>query len=86
MNDERHIDMLHFWDWVYQDYNLVTVEEIQKQQLLLSSIDTALRALRLSYGFVNTILVLILVKPFHEPLKSFVKKTKSFFLILLSRR
>ena len=36
------------------------------------NIDSGLRALRLSYGAVNTILVLILLKPFHEPILTLI--------------
>ena len=37
-------------------------------------VDTTLRALRTSFGLFNTVLVLILLKPFHEPiLKTLVR-------------
>ena len=37
-------------------------------------IDLALYPLRASYGFVNTLLVLILIKPFHIPILNFKDK------------
>ena len=38
--------------------------KLQKETLS----DNGLRALRMSFGFWNTIVVLILMKPFHEPI------------------
>ena len=34
-------------------------------------IDLILRPMRASYGFVNTLLVFILIKPFHTPILNF---------------
>ncbi|XP_075256573.1 uncharacterized protein LOC142349046 [Convolutriloba macropyga] len=52
-----------------EDFGSDTVV-LQKRLML---IETGLRGWRFSYGFVNTILVLILIKPFHEPIKNFCR-------------
>ena len=53
-----------------------TIAENNKETILLI-IEPLLRCLKLSYGFVNSILLIILIKPFHEPLikmKDWVKR------------
>ncbi|XP_075247509.1 uncharacterized protein LOC142340698 [Convolutriloba macropyga] len=45
----------------------------------LSIIDVSLRGLRFSYGFVNTLIIMVLTKPFHAPLIAVKDKMKKFF-------
>ena len=40
-------------------------------------VEAVLRALKLSYGFVNSLVVIILVKPFHEPVLKVLRKCRS---------
>ena len=39
-------------------------------------VDLVLRVLRMSFGILNTVLVLILLKPFHEPILKFLHKMR----------
>ena len=64
-----------WYDYDY-DYYLSLPESLNSQIVKHMNIDIPLRGLKLSFGFVNTLLVLILIKPFQEP----VKKLKSAIL------
>ena len=48
-------------------------------------IDKCLRYLKMSYGFVNSILLIVLVKPLHEPLLKFLKKFSESMKKLIKR-
>ena len=39
-----------------------------KRTLKLSYIELVLRSLKMSFGFVNSMTLIVLMKPFHEPL------------------
>ena len=41
--------------------------------------DLVLRTLRYSYGFINTLLVLIMIKPFHKPMEKLKNRLKFNF-------
>ena len=47
-------------------------------QYRLSIIDVSLRGLRFSYGFVNTLIIMVLTKPFYAPLIAVKNKLKKF--------
>ena len=53
----------------FEEYWLETVREETKRNMNQMAVDTALRGCRFSYGFTNTLLVLVLIRPFQEPLK-----------------
>ena len=57
----------------FVDYWLETVSEKTKRNMYEMAVDTALRGWRFSYGFMNTVLVLVLIRPFQEPLRKLLK-------------
>ena len=47
-----------------------------KKKAKLIMVDLILRALRNSFGILNTVRVLILLKPFHEPIVKLLQKVQ----------
>ena len=49
-----------------------------KSRIRLIIFDAILRIMRFSYGFVNTLIVMVLTKPFHKPLQKITKNMRKF--------
>ena len=57
-----------------ENYPDLTIFEVAKTLLIIAK---CLRYIKLSYGFINSILMIILVKPLHEPLLRFWEKIRN---------
>ena len=53
------------------------------EETRMAIFDVCLRGLRISYGFLNTLLIMVLTKPFHEPLIAVKNKIKMAFQKLI---
>ncbi|XP_075261571.1 uncharacterized protein LOC142353228 [Convolutriloba macropyga] len=59
--------------WNYDEF--VAGREMERTRLYNSRVESALRSLKMSFGFVNSILLIVLMQPFQSPLNKII----SFF-------
>ncbi|XP_075259155.1 uncharacterized protein LOC142350999 [Convolutriloba macropyga] len=59
------------WDYFETSYSSEEWSnylEEYRRTIVLSLVELALRSVKISFGFVNSLVLIILLKPFHEPL------------------
>ncbi|XP_075241339.1 uncharacterized protein LOC142336175 [Convolutriloba macropyga] len=65
-------------EWSY-DYLLTDYRKARRTSATLWRIESPLRCLKLSFGFVNSILLIVMIKPFQDPVVASYKRIKEAF-------
>ena len=82
MIDKVFVDNIRF----EEDYK-VEVTWVKSTAYLASvfALDVSLRTLKISFGFVNSVILIILIKPFHEPILRAIGKLSEKLKTIRSR-
>ena len=78
LNKETESFFIRYRDFInqyLQDVSYLRSTAMRDNQTVL--VDLILRVLRMSFGILNTLLVLIMLKPFHAPILSILRKIRS---------
>ncbi|XP_075261715.1 uncharacterized protein LOC142353367 [Convolutriloba macropyga] len=67
----------HNQHWLYYDWK--GDQEFYTRNGLYWTIETPLRCVKMSFGFVNSILLIVLIKPFQEPIIARGNKLRTLF-------
>ena len=63
-----------FQDPLVYDYLFTDAIKLHRRNAILWRIEAPLRCLKLSFGFVNSVLLIVMIKPFQDPIVACFKR------------